>query len=176
MLLTIFVVVVWNSPNQGIIPTRVLASFNPVIAYKNHHSKSTHLRPPSLYEEEMESGFRLGTDSWADTGCSGENAYVDEFVEGNCVNVTGITPTLVSIDNLPIAHLLYVFDKEYVTVVLFEHNHTIYMGDNMIDSLCNPIQYEDNDVIVDLSPKVYYSNNDNSNLITFLGGNSIPVE
>ena len=50
-------------------------------------------------------------DYWADTGCSVKHAYVGEFFEGNSVNVTVLTYTLVSINNLPIAHLLYEFDK-----------------------------------------------------------------
>ena len=102
----------------------------------------------------MKSGFILGLDSWADTGFSGKHAYVDGFVEGNSVNVTGFKSTLGSIDNLPIAHVLYEFDKENGNVVLLEHNNTIYMGDDMIDSLDNPIQCEDNYVRVDLRQKV----------------------
>ena len=37
-------------------------------------------------------------------------------------------------------HVLYELDKEDLTVVLIEHNNTIDMGDDMIDSLDNPIQ------------------------------------
>ena len=47
-------------------------------------------------------------------------------------------------------------------MVLLEHNSTIYMGDNMIDYLANPIQCEDIDVRVDLRPKVYYINMNNA--------------
>ena len=32
----------------------------------------------------------------------------------------------------------------------------------MIEYLDNPIKCEDNDVIIDLRPKVYYSNNNNA--------------
>ena len=41
-------------------------------------------------------------------------------------------------------------------MVLLEHNNTIYMGYDMIDSLANPVQCEYNDVIIDLRPKLYY--------------------
>ena len=68
----------------------------------------------------MKSGCRLGLYSWADTGCSGKYAYVNEFFEGNGFNVTGFTSTLVSIDNLPIAHVLHAFGKEDGTVVFLE--------------------------------------------------------
>ena len=75
--------------------------------------------------------------------------------EGNSVNITGFTSTLGCIDNLPIAHVLYEFDKEDVTVVLLEQINTIYIGCNMINSLSNPTQCEDNDVRINLRPKLY---------------------
>ena len=50
------------------------------------------------------------------------------------------------------------------------------MGDNMIDSLANYIQCEDIDVISDLCQKVYESNNNNTQSITFSDENSIPVD
>ena len=118
----------------------------------------------------------MGLDSWADTGCLGKHAYVEKFVEFKSVYVIGFTSTLGYIDNLPIAHVLYAFDKGDGTLVFLEHNNTIYIGDDMIDSLANPIQFEDNDVIVDLRPKVYYSNKNNSQLIIFPDGTSIPVD
>ena len=108
----------------------------------------------------------MGLYYWAYTSCSGKKSYVDEFVEGKSVNVTGFTSTLGSIDNLPIAHLLYLFDKEDGTMVLLEHNNTIYMVDGMINSLDNPIRCEGNDARIDLPPKVYDPNNNNTQLIT----------
>ena len=114
--------------------------------------------------------------SWDDTGCSGKHAYFDGFLEGKSVNVTGFTSTLGSIDNIPIDNVLYEFYKEGGTVVLIEHNNTIYMGDDMIDYLANSIQCEDNGVRVNLRPAVYYPNNNNTKSIIFPDGNSIPVE
>ena len=109
----------------------------------------------------MISGCTLGLHSWSDSGCSVKHAYVDEFVEVKSVNATGFKSTLRSIDNLPITHFLYAFDKENGIVVLIEHNNTIYMGDNMINYLAKPIQCEDNNARIDLHPKLYYQNNNN---------------
>ena len=67
-----------------------------------------------------------------------------------------------SIHNLPVAHVLYAFDKEDGTVVLLEHNNTIYMGDGMINSLANLIQCEDNNARINLRPKAYDTNRNNS--------------
>ena len=61
-------------------------------------------------------------------------------------------------------------------MVLIEHNNKIYMKDDMIDTLANPIQREDNYARVDLRPKAYYPNNDNAQSITFPYGTLIPVE
>ena len=96
--------------------------------------------------------------------------------QGNSGNVTRFTSTLGYIDNLPIAHVLYAFDKDGVTVVLREHNNIIYMGYDMIDSLSNPIKCQDNDGRVKLRPKLQYPNNNNAQLITFPDGTSIPVD
>ena len=101
--------------------------------------------------------------------------YVDEFVEVKSVYLTVFTSNLVSLDKLPIANVLYRFDKEDVTVVSLEHNNTIYLVDNMIDSLTNPIHCDDDDMRFDIVPKVYYPNNNNSHSFTFPYGTSIPV-
>ena len=76
----------------------------------------------------MKSGFRLGLAYWADTGCSVKHAYVDEFVEKKSFNINGFTLTLVYIENLPIIHVLYAFDKEGGTVVFLEHNKKYTWG------------------------------------------------
>ena len=107
MPLIIFLEVVWNSTKQDSQHTRMDDSLRPDISFIIHHSKPTYFRHTPLYEEEMKLGCRLGLDSWADTVCSGKHAYVDEFIEGKSVNVTGFTSTLGSIDNLIIYHVLH---------------------------------------------------------------------
>ena len=103
----------------------MLSSLKSLIASTSHHSKSTYFLRLYISEEEMISGCTLGLHSWSDSGCSVKHAYVDEFVEVKSVNVTEWTYILGSIYNLPIDHVLYIFDKEDVTVVLLEHNNTI---------------------------------------------------
>ena len=176
MLLIIFEAVFCYSIKQGSIPTRMIASLRSVITYTSHYSKPTYFRHPSLSEEKMKSGCRLGLDYWADTGWSVKHPYVDEFIEGKSVNVTGSTYNLGYIDNLPIAHVLYVFYKEYGTLVFLEQKNTIYMRDNMTNSLSCPIQYEDNDVRIYLHTKVYDPNNNKAHSITFPYLTSISVE
>ena len=45
-------------------------------------SYNEHFCLPTLSEEEMKSCYRLGGDTWANTICSGKNAYVEIFIEG----------------------------------------------------------------------------------------------
>ena len=47
-------------------------------------------------------------------------------------------------------------------MLLIEQNNTIHMGDDIIYSLANPIQCEDNDIRFNLRPKVYDPNNNNT--------------
>ena len=61
-------------------------------------------------------------------------------------------------------------------MVVLEQNTIIYMGEDMINSLANPIQCEDNNMRIDLRQKLYYLNNKNPQSITFPDGTSIPVE
>ena len=111
MLLILFVEVVCHSTKQGSQPTRIHVYLKAVIVSTRIHLKSIYFRHLSLSEEEFKSWCRLGLDSWADTGCPGKHAYVDEFVEVKSVNITGFASALVSIGNLPIEHVLYVFYK-----------------------------------------------------------------
>ena len=50
------------------------------------------------------------------------------------------------------------------------------MGDNMIDYWANLIKCEDNDVRVNLRPKVYDKNNNNKQSTNLQDGTSIPIE
>ena len=81
---------------------------------------------------------------------------MEEFVIGETVTATGFSSSLGKLDNLAYAHVLYAYDHAEGSVILLEHNNAIYMGDNMNDSLSNPIRLEEVGVGVDLRPKYYY--------------------
>ena len=69
------------------------------------------------------------------------------------MTATGFSSSLGSIKDLPIAHISYAYDAAEGDTLILEHNTTVYLGDNLVDSLDNPIQSEDNDVLVDIRPK-----------------------
>ena len=132
-------------------------------------------RHPKLLKEELSLGCKLGLDSWADTDCAGKHAHVEEFVLDKTVTATGISPSLGKLDNLPIAHVLYAYDHTEGSVILLEHNDVIYLGDNMADSLSNPLQSEEAGVGVDLRPRYYYKGEEHAQTISFPDGTIIPI-
>ena len=125
-------------------------------------------RHPELLIEEL--------DSWADTGCAGDHAHVEEFVLGKTVTATEFSSSLGKLDNLPIAHVLYAYNHAERSVIRIEHNNTIYMGSNMDDSLSNPIQSEEAGVGVHLRPKYYYNDEEHAQAITFPDRTIIPIQ
>ena len=76
---------------------------------------------------------------------------MDEFIVGKTVTATGFSSLLGKLDNLPYAHVLYAYDYGEGSIILLEHNNAIYMGDNMDDSMSNPIQSEEAGVKVDMT-------------------------
>ena len=111
---------------------------------------------PELSDQELFEGTRLGFDTWADTSCAGRHAYIESFIEGKSVNAVGFSSSLGSLKNLPIVNAVYAYDYADGQTVLLENFHAIYVGEDMEDSLANPIQCEDNNVRIDMRPKWYY--------------------
>ena len=134
-----------------------------------------HFRHPTLSPTQLKEGCRLGWDTWADTSCSGKHAYVDSFVEGKNVTATGFSPSLGSVKNLPVANVLYAYDTKFGTTLLLEHNNTIYLGEDMDDSLGNPIQSEECGVQVDTRSKKYYPDDKSAQSVRFSDGTTIPI-
>ena len=60
-------------------------------------------RHTELSKEELRLGCELGLDNWADTGCTGKHAHVEEFVLDKKVAANGFSSSLGKLDNLPIA-------------------------------------------------------------------------
>ena len=75
-------------------------------------------RHPVLNTRQYLEGCRLGIDSWADTGCAGKHAFIEEFVEGKTVTATGFTSSLGSVSNLPIVNAVYAYDTTEGEVLL----------------------------------------------------------
>ena len=135
-----------SPPPQGThnLPSKVLAV--KTISKLNISNTFNNFKHPELSNEELRNGCKLGLDTWADTGCSGKHAYVEEFLIGKTVTAMGFSSSLGKLDNLPYAHVLYAYDHEDGSVLILEHNNTIYLQ----DSLANPIQSEEIRVRIDL--------------------------
>ena len=64
---------------------------------------------------------------------------------------TGFTVSLGTLKELRILNVLYADGR----TILLEHNNTINFGDQIEDSLQNPIQLEDNGIRADTRPKLF---------------------
>ena len=100
------------------------------------------LRHHKLSKAELLMGCLLGIHSWADIGCAGKYAYVEEFISGRTVNAIGFSPSLGSLNNLPIANVLYAYDTSSGKTLLLEYKNVLYLGPKMKYGLANPIQSE----------------------------------
>lgn len=134
-----------------------------------------YFRYPTLSPTQLKEGCQLGWDTWDDTSCSGKHSYVDSFVEGKSATVTGFSPSLGSVKDLPVANVLFTCDTKFGTTLLLEHNNTIYLSEDMEDSLGNLIQSEENGVQVNLCSKKYYPDEESAQSVQFLDGTSIPM-
>ena len=146
-----------------------------IIKRFNTNKMINNFKHPKLNKNELKDGCKLGSDTWADMGCSGKYVYVEEFLIGKTVTAMGFSSSLGKLDNLPYAHVLYAYDHEDSSVLLLEHNNTIYLGDAMQDSLSNSIQSEEVGVRVDLRPQRYYEGEGNPQSITFKNGMVLPI-
>ena len=62
-----------------------------LIGQSSFHQSIDNFRHPTLTDQELIKGSRLGIDSWADTSCAGRHAHVEEFIEGASVTATGFS-------------------------------------------------------------------------------------
>ena len=134
------------------------------------------LRHPQLSDQEMHAGAKLGWDIWADTGCAGRHAFVEDFIEGTTVTASGFANSLGKLKDLPLANIVYVYDKPDLNTILLEQNRVIYLGWDMPNSLANPIQSEGFGMRVDLRLKQYYGDDVTCQQFTFDDVTTIPIQ
>ena len=106
-----------------------------------------------LMTAEMNNGWKLGIDLWSDTCCAGLHAHIFEIHEGSTITVEGFSGDLGKLENLPLANVGYAYDTINGETFILQMNNSIYLGDYMDDSLCNPIQCNEAGVKMDLRAK-----------------------
>ena len=146
-----------------------------IVGRVSDHNSHCNWIHSTLVIEEHKNGCCLRIDTWLDTNCAGKHAYIEEWVEGKEITATCFVPSLGLRLNLPIEHVLYAYDSEDSTTLLFEANNSIYAIKDMTDYLMQPIQAEYKDVRIDVCPKHYYPNDNKSQTITFSDGTKLPV-
>ena len=107
-----------------------------------------------LTKAELQNGCKLGFDSFANTCCAGRHAHVESFLEGRTVTGKSFSDKVPTLKNLPIANVLYAYDTDdgQQTFIL-RVNNSIYLGDDMEDSLLCPNQCPDIGIKMDTRPK-----------------------
>ena len=110
--------------NKCLDPTNISMITTTKVSQAITKVNTDEFRHPTLSPDELKQGCSLRWDTWADTSCSGKHAYVDSFVMGKSVTVTGLSSMLGSMKNLPVANVLYAYDTKYGTTLLLEHNNT----------------------------------------------------
>lgn len=133
--------------------------------WRDHNHSHFHLT-----DEEMTAGCRLGFDSYADACCVGRHARVESFIEGKTVTATGFSGTMPAIENLPLANVLYAYNYPHSEVFKLRVKNSIYLGDEMEDSLLCPNQCRERGIEIDTRPRIY-SNNENAQTVNCLEHN-----
>ena len=108
-----------------------------------------------MNDEELRNGCKLGFDSYADTCCVGRHARVESIIEGKTVSASGFTDAMPVMENLPLANILYAYDTQDGETFILRVNNSIYLGDQMEDSLLCPNQCFENGILIDTRPTIY---------------------
>ena len=108
-----------------------------------------------LNDEELRNGCKLGFDLYADTCCAGKHAWIESFVEGKMVLVSGFWNSMKVMENLPLANVLYAYDTQEGETLILRVNYSIYLGEHMDGSLLCPNQCRENGIMINTRPKIY---------------------
>ena len=100
---------------------------------------------------------------------------MEKFLIGKTVTAMAFSSSLGKLENMAYAHVLYAYDHEDRSVLLLEHNNTIYLGDAMQDSLSNPIQSKEISFRIDLLSRHYYNDYCQAQTIIFPNGMVLPI-
>ena len=111
-----------------------------------------------LNNDELRNGCKLGFDSYADTCCAGRHARVESFLEGRTVSASGFSNTMPVMENLPLANVVYAYDTQDGETFILRVNNSIYIGDQVEDSLLCPNQCRENGILIDTRPSISCNN------------------
>ena len=147
----------WSSQQRSRATDTIISIINSFQTTYDHVSiiSSSSRKKIHLTKAELQSGCKLGFDSFADTCCAGRHARVESFLEGRTVTAKSFSDKVPTLKNLPIANVLYAYDTDDGQTFILRVNNSIYLGDDMEDSLLCPNQCRDIGIEIDTRPKRY---------------------
>ena len=130
---------------------------------------------PTLTQEDLISGTKMGMDSHADTTCVNKHAYIEYVVEGLTVDAIPFDSSIGKMSNLPIVHAIYAHDDtEFMQTTLLRFHNSIYIKD-MSNALLCPNQARENGVIVNDVP-VHLDHTGQSTFSIIAGENELKLQ
>ena len=128
-----------------------------VLFIARSHFDSNLFCNPILSKAKHLNGSGLVIDTWVNTACAGKYSFVEKFVLGKFINAKRFTMALYSLENLPIANVLYSYDATKCETTILDVKTSILLCDKMEDLLIKSIQSEEVGARVDTRPTRYYT-------------------
>ena len=108
---------------------------------------------PSLTDEELHHGCRLGIDSHADMSCVGKHAHILERFTGKSCTVRPFNDSYKAMENISTVNAAFAHDTSEGQTYILEVNQSLDFSDSMEHSLLCPNQSRMHNVIVNDVPK-----------------------
>ena len=108
---------------------------------------------PSLSEQELHDGCRLGLDSHADISCIGKHAKILEVFSGRTCNVQPFNDSYSPMKNIKTVNAAFAYDSDEGITYILMVNQALDFSKTMVHSLLCPNQSRINGIIIDDVPK-----------------------
>ena len=108
---------------------------------------------PSLSEQELHDGCRLGLDSHADVSCVGKHAHILETFTGRTCNVQPFNDSYKPMRGIKTVNAAFAYDHDDGITYILTVNQALDFSQSMIHSLLCPNQARVNGVVINDVPK-----------------------
>ena len=107
---------------------------------------------PTLSEQELRDGCRLGIDSHADVSCVGKHAHVFETFSGRTCNVQPFNDSYSPMLDIKTVNAAFAYDSDDGMTYILNVNQALDFTNTMVHSLLCPNQARMNGMVIDDVP------------------------